>query len=184
MPPQSDHFSSVEPGKWYFKVGRTTNLEFGLCNGVEAWVNLAYQHTLFGAKGAVKEVRRVGKILETDREGRRVYDKKGKLKEMQGDIGYYYSSEWIIINGSIDPQTSNTQREFCAPGDSGSLIINQWGGVAGILWGEVTGYCGPMAIGGPYVKSGLVTCIKDVKEFMKIGLGWHPDEDVEVLLFP
>ena len=184
LPIQSEHFSRVKPGRWYFKVGRTTELTSGICNGVEAWVKPSNQHTLFDAKGAVKEIRRSGRILETDQDGRLVYDENGKPKEKAGGKAYYYSSEWVIINGSIDPESFRTQQEFCAPGDSGSLIIDEAGGVAGILWGELTGFCGPRDRRRPYVGAGLVTCIEDAKDFMKIALGWPADANVEVLQFP
>ena len=185
VPTQSQHFNTIEPGKWYFKVGRTTGITSGICNGVEAWVKPENQHTLYGPKGAVKEVRRSGKILETNKDGRLVYDENGKPKEKAGHYAYYYASEWIIINASVDRESMKDQQTFSAPGDSGSLIVDQAGGVAGILWGELTGFCGPtMEVHHPYVGAGLVTCIEDVKEAMKLALGWPADANVEVLQFP
>ncbi|KAL8797137.1 MAG: hypothetical protein Q9195_000604 [Heterodermia aff. obscurata] len=181
---QSWRFSSIKPGKWYFKIGRTTLLTSGICNGVKAWVNAGNQHTLLGANGAVEEVRRAGKILETDQEGRLVYDDEGKPKEMPGDSGYCYSSEWVIINASIDSRSFKTQQEFCAPGDSGSLIIDQNGDVAGLLWGELTSFCGPTDFQRRYARAGLVTSIVDVNEAMKLALGWPANANVDVLQFP
>ena len=184
LPPKSRHFSDITPGKWYFKVGRTTGITSGICNGVEAWIKPSSQHTLFGARGAVKEIRRSGKILETDEQGRPLYNENGEPKEKAGGREYYYSSEWIIVNASIDSKSAKIQKEFCAPGDEGSLIIDEAGGVAGILWGEATAFCGPMGRPREYVGAGLVTSIEDVKASMKIALGWPADANVEVLQFP
>ncbi|KAL8830810.1 MAG: hypothetical protein Q9170_005565 [Blastenia crenularia] len=65
-------FSKTERGQWYFKNGRT--------------------------------VRKAGEKIQMDSEGRIVYDQAtGKPKEMDDtDARYWYSSEWIVINGAVD----------------------------------------------------------------------------------
>ena len=180
----SSEFSSIEPGQWYFKVGRTTGLTGGLCNGVDTWIKPANNHTLWDAKGQVVHVRRGGKKLHYDK-GTNLLKrgKDGKPLETEGDDSFYYASEWVIVNGSIDRLSQNTQEQFCSQGDSGSLIIDREGRVAGILWGEMRGWCGPEKGPWPYIGAGLVTDINDVMAGMKMALGWPEGATVDVLRF-
>ena len=185
LPPRYCEFSKIKAGRWYFKVGRTTGLTGGICNGVEAWIQPAAQHTLFNAKGGVEKVRRFGRKLQVDKEtGQLVYDQNGKPKESEDANDVYYASEWVIVNGSIDPVSFSEQKTFCDQGDAGSLIIDREGRVAGILWGNVEGFCGPKDQRTPYLGAGLVTDIDDVKASMKLALGWPRDANVNVLQFP
>ena len=178
-------FSSIQPGQWYFKLGRTTGLTAGVCNGVETWIKPAYQHTLWDANGKLQEIRRAGKKLQVDKKtGLLKRGEDGKPKEEEGDDSFYYASEWVIINGSTDPSSWRTQEQFCNPGDSGSLIIDCDGKVAGILWGDLMGWCGPMDSYRLYIGAGLVTDINDVKTAMRMALGWPATAIVDVLRFP
>lgn len=177
-------FSGIRPGRWYFKVGRTTGLTGGLCNGVEAWIKPAHKHTLWDAKGRVVQIRRGGKRLHYDEEtGLLKYGRDGKPLETQGDESFNYTSEWVIVNGSIKPLSQKFQEQFCNQGDSGSLIIDANGYVAGILWGDLRGWCGPVSMHWPYIGAGLVTDINDVMAGMKMALGWPETSTVDVLQF-
>lgn len=177
-------YSSIRPGQWYFKVGRTTGLTGGLCNGVETWIKPAHQHTLWDAKGGVVQVRRGAKRLHYDEEmGRLKHGKDGKPLETEGNDSFNYTSEWVIVNGSIEPLSEDCQEQFCNQGDSGSLIIDILGNVAGILWGDVRGWCGPVDRHSPYIGAGLVTDINDVMAGMKVAVGWPENATVDVLQF-
>ena len=192
LPPKYTQFSNIRPGEWYFKVGRTTDLTSGICNGVEAWTRPAKQHTLFNAKGGLEAVRKTGRKLKTEMGElekehtieRLVYGENGKPVEMEGEEGLYYASEWVIVNGSVDPLSVQTQENFCASGDSGSLIIDILGRVAGLLWGDLRGFCGAATRMQPYIGAGMVTDIDDVKSFMKGALGWPKSSNVDVLRLP
>ncbi|KAL8827200.1 MAG: hypothetical protein Q9191_003334 [Dirinaria sp. TL-2023a] len=192
LPPKYSQFSNIRPGQWYFKVGRTTGLTSGICNGVETWVRPTKQHTLFNAKGGVEAIRNNGRKLKTEmtelQQGhsivRLVYEEDGKPVEMEGEEGLYYADEWVIVNGSVNPLSSNKQEDFCASGESGALIIDTLGRVAGLLWGDLTGFCGPAERHRPYIGAGMVTDINDVKSFMKGALGWSKDSNVDVLRCP
>lgn len=178
-------FSSIRPGQWYFKVGRTTGLTSGLCNGVETWIKPAHNHTLWDAKGKLVKIRRSGKKLHDDEKtGRLRYGKDGKLLETDDEESFFYASEWVIVNGSIKPLSQNTQEQFCNQGDSGSLIIDCDGKVAGILWGDLRGWCGPVERQRPYIGAGLVTDINDVKAAIKMALGWPESATVDVFTVP
>ena len=178
-------FSSIKPGQWYFKLGRTTGLTAGVCNGIETWIKPAHQHTLWNANGQVQEIRRAGKKLQVDKKtGLLKRGEDGKPKEEEGDDSFYYASEWVIINGSTDPGSQMPQEQFCNQGDSGSLIIDREGRVAGILWGDLMGWCGPIDRYRLYIGAGLVTDINDVKTAMKMALGWPATFTDDVLRFP
>lgn len=175
-------FSSIEKGRWYFKNGRTTGLTGGICNGVETWVKPAHRHTLWDSKGRVVRIRRGGKLLHYDKATERLkYGADGKALETEGHDFFDYASEWVIVNGSIDPISQRTQEQYCNQGDSGSLIIDADGKVAGLLWGDLRGWCGPEHRQYPYVGAGLVTDINDVMAAMKMALGWPEGATVDVL---
>ena len=135
-------FSQLQTGGWYFKVGRTTGVTAGVCNGIEAYVKIEQVHHLLDASGMIIERRDAG-----------------------------YAEELVIINAKPGLTSSYFQSTFNDKGDSGSLIIDRNGNIAGLLWGEITGGCGPIVdereritAGGQYVNAGLVTDIQDVIE--------------------
>ncbi|KAL8701645.1 MAG: hypothetical protein Q9201_004802 [Fulgogasparrea decipioides] len=200
-------FSGFRPGDWYWKIGRTTGLTGGLCNGIDAWIPSRVSHTLFDAHGVLKKVRHSGRILEIDKEtGRLVYDENGKPKFAQwqahdkhgipiwdeagkpvmvdDERNVHYSSEWVIVNGSIDSLSLASQQTFCDLGDSGSLIMDINCKVAGLMFGDMNGACGPRGKFGAYTGAGLVTDIRDIKASLKVALGWAPDAQVDVLTLP
>ncbi|KAL8825080.1 MAG: hypothetical protein Q9191_004630 [Dirinaria sp. TL-2023a] len=185
LPEVCRSFTTIRPGRWYFKSGRTTGLTSGICNGVEAWIRPTAQHTLFDARGAVLKVRRFGRKLQVDEEtGRLKYDEKGKPMESEDEDDVHYASEWVIVNATIDGRTVKNQQAFCDKGDSGSLLVDNYGRVAGILWGDVTGYCGPLGKRTIYSGAGLVNDIDDVKASLKTQLGWSQDANVDCLQLP
>ncbi|KAL8736940.1 MAG: hypothetical protein Q9181_002166 [Wetmoreana brouardii] len=119
-------FFGLRPGDWVRRIGRTTGLTGGVCNGIDAWIPFRVTHTLFDSQGVLKKVRHSGRILEMDKEtGRLVYDENGEPKFAQwqahdkhgmpiwdeagkpvmvnDERSVHYSSEWVIVNGSINP---------------------------------------------------------------------------------
>ena len=146
LPDRLQGFSRLQKGQWYFKIGRTTRLTAGICNGTEAYVNIDQPHHLLDSSGMIVERRE------------------------RGD-----SEELIIINAKLGLTSAVSQSTFNDSGDSGSLLIDADGDVAGLLWGKVTGVCGPIIdertrerAGCQYVNAGLVTDIRDVVQ--SIGL--------------
>ncbi|KAL8896461.1 MAG: hypothetical protein Q9207_007694 [Kuettlingeria erythrocarpa] len=119
-------FGSIEPDRWYFKVGRTTGLTAGICNGVETYVNL-------------KEVTR---YAAHDRQGGEVVDIRNPDPETEEDPESY-TEEWFIINAHSDHRRWAHQHRFCANGDSGSLIIDIDGRICGLLFGNLSGWQAP-----------------------------------------
>lgn len=99
-----------------------------------------------------------------------------------GTLGGYFVMRSPATNHiGFDPVSQKTQEQFCSQGDSGSLIIDREGSVAGILWGEMRGWCGPEHRIYPYIGAGLVTDINDVMAGMKMALGWPEGATVDVL---
>ncbi|KKA20892.1 hypothetical protein T310_5081 [Rasamsonia emersonii CBS 393.64] len=52
------------------------------------------------------------------------------------------TEEYVIVDKSTE-QPGHTQSSFCAAGDSGSFIIDRHGKICGLLYGEMSGLCGP-----------------------------------------
>ena len=92
----------------------------GICNGTERWVKPTATHTLFNAQGVPQCIRRAGKLLLQSKDGRLVLDKNEKAIEQEGSLDHHYSSEYVIVNGSISPVEESAQEQFCALGNSGS----------------------------------------------------------------
>ncbi|KAL8735420.1 MAG: hypothetical protein Q9166_000966 [cf. Caloplaca sp. 2 TL-2023] len=183
LPPKYHAFSNIQKDKWYYKNGRTTGLTGGICNGVDAWIRPTEPHTLFDAALNVRKTQKYNRACEYDAEtGKPVYtDNKEEVKEPQQ---YYYAREWVILNAQIQAGQISFQKEFCDQGDSGSLVANHRGEVAGLLWGSITGYVGPPGGQSRYTGVGMVSDIDDVKNSIRTDLGWPRGSQVEVLEFP
>lgn len=131
---QIQGFTDVQRGQWYFKIGRTSGITTGICNGVENNSNISHY--------------------------RQVYDEFGRPLNV---VYCKRSSDWVILN--CDPLGAAAQREFCKPGDSGSLIIDSNGYCAGILFGSLRGFAGPLnKWGTDYADCGTVTTMSTVQK--------------------
>ena len=147
LPTKLQGLSGIEKGRWYFKCGRTTGLTAGICNGTEAYIVATEDRYLLDAGGTMNKI-----------------------------AGPGYLNELVIINAKGGKTSQLSQEPFCQHGDSGSLIVDAAGDVAGLLWGEVTGCCGPVMntstrerAGGQYANAGLVTDIRDVVKALEAG---------------
>ncbi len=108
-------FAEVSKGHWYFKVGRTTAVTTGICHGIEVYCNI------------------------TGIKHRTEYDEtnmRPTLKRVD------YTEELVIIN-RVTGQAVHEQSDFCQSGDLGSWLIDADIFVAGLLFGGITGFCGP-----------------------------------------
>lgn len=91
-----------------------------------------------------------------------------RLSSESSNHCHHYTSEFIILSKKqktwIDGTPYSQQTSFCAPGDSGSLIIHQDGSICGLLYGEVTGWWGPGDddTGNLYVGAGVVSYMSKV----------------------
>lgn len=138
-PSYAKEFSTMEPGKWYFKQGRATDITTGLCHGVEVDIN------------------RTGKIR---------FDEQGK----EVKLGLGSTKELVILDKQISALEGNAY-PFCEGGDSGSFILDHRGRVAGLMYGEFTGFCGPPNRGRTYMGAGLVTSMEEVLASIKAKTG-------------
>ena len=133
LPPEGSplkDFGELEKGGYYLKVGRTTGITAGRCNGTLAYVNWS----------------------QNDRER---YNEKGNAVSITRRV----TTEYVIVG--------HAQAEFALPGDSGSMLLNDRGEVCGLLYGEVSGYCGPPGMERCYSNAGLASSIKLVIDAIK-----------------
>lgn len=128
-------FGKVVPGEMYFKCGRSTDVTAGICNGVEAYVNWKDSDCIR-------------------------YDASGQEVNITGG----YTEEFAVLSRT-STHAGTFQSGFCAPGDSGSFLLDKAGHVCGLLYGRLNGECGPPD--NPtmlYNCAGLVTCMSVVRE--------------------
>ncbi|KAL2002739.1 hypothetical protein VTN02DRAFT_6069 [Thermoascus thermophilus] len=131
-------FGEMRPGEWYLKCGRSSNVTVGICNGVEQYCNW------------------------TDADRLR-YDVNGN----EITISKGYTEEYVIVS-KRQGLAAHMQSSFCKPGDSGSFVIDRKGNICGLLYGQVTGWCGPADSdpGSLYIGAGLVSCMSKVQASM------------------
>ena len=60
-------FLEPSTGSVVLKLGRTTGLTGGVCNGLETWIKPAHQHTLWDGNDQLQRIRRIRKKLQIDR---------------------------------------------------------------------------------------------------------------------
>jgi hypothetical protein len=113
-PQYASQFSSVQKNDWYVKVGRTTHITAGICNGTEACI---------------------------PRPNGSHYDEQGKLLE-PGKLSTLELVVLSRENKSSQAGDQITQIDTCLRGDSGAFMIDTNGDVAGFLYGFITGHCG------------------------------------------
>lgn len=112
LPPVAGNFGEMQKDGWYYKLGRTTGITVGKCNGTEI------------------EINRVG--------GYPRYTKNGQIHK----LGQSTTRELVILGCEDSDSGQVIQSGFAHPGDSGSFVIDQQGFVCGLLYGEFTGLCG------------------------------------------
>lgn len=177
-------FASLIPGKSYWKVGRTTGLTAGICNGyvfpgpLPAYAFLLQQmltsqrlpeigDTHFGIIHSIDAW--IPPPTPTDEEDNALY-----------------ASPQVILNATTNPKAwhreQKTQQMFSDDGDTGALIMDNRCNIAGLLWGNMRAWHGRgYRWDGRTVGAGLVTDIGDVRASLKTMLGWPEDADVDVL---
>ena len=123
FPEKPTGLGNIKKGEWYFKKGRTTGITVGTCHGTEVFVKLASHRSKYDAQGS------------------------------RGEYRYHtYSRELVIIPSNkrdLIYGDIRRPRPFVEDGDSGSLIIDRRGYVAGLLFGSITGLCGPRKADAP-----------------------------------
>lgn len=107
-----DRFGALEKEEWYCKVGRSTHLTAGMCNGTSAYCNWPV-------------------------DSRRRYDGTGQSVSISDGI----TEEWVITSECLG-SGGKKQGDFCERGDSGSGIIHRTGKICGLLYGSAGGLCG------------------------------------------
>ena len=150
-PPRITGYGPLIKGNWYFKIGRTTDLTSGICHGTEAYISL----------GGI-------------RSGYYSTWKRGAFEDV------VYTEESIIISApeKVTGGRIETQ-DFCASGDSGSLIIDADGQVVAQLFGSLHGCCERPKPNNPldkgedkgvtyYSQTGMVTPIDRILEAVKM----------------
>jgi hypothetical protein len=131
-------FGELVKGEYYFKVGRTTGLTTGICNGVKTHCHW-------------------------DDDERVRYDERGNQVDMAPDI----TEEYILVRQSLG-QGVLEQDAFCKPGDSGSFIIDRFGRICGLLYGAAKAFNGPPGREEFYFYAGLAMTIPDVLKTISI----------------
>lgn len=139
---ETDHeikgFSEIKKGHWYCKVGRTTDTTTGICHGTEVYCN----------------------IIDVGQRTR--YDEATPQSPLQKMT---YTEELVILNSKCG-QSVYIQEDFCQPGDSGAWVIDANQCFAGLLFGGITGQCGPANLALPrtgfYINAGMVTSMPQV----------------------
>lgn len=117
-PPDSiNGFTRLEKGKWYFKVGRTTGITAGICHGTKVILNISGTEKLTGARTR--------------------YDESGKFLGLSKPADFI--EEYLIVSSKLGQNAAHPQRDFCDSGDSGALIIDAFGEVAGLLFASYSG---------------------------------------------
>ncbi|RMJ27304.1 hypothetical protein PHISP_01818 [Aspergillus sp. HF37] len=139
LPVVLDAFGQLHGGEYYLKQGRSTGITSGVSNGVLTYCNWSAR----------------------DR-GR--YDDHGQPAQVQASRTEASCTEEFVIFSKKAMSQAHTQSTFMAPGDSGSFVVNQHGEVCGLLYGGVTGLCGPPDEETYYANAGLAMSISDVKK--------------------
>ena len=78
------------------------------------------------------------------------------------DLAINHTRELVILSYDTKDLGAQIQQIFCAPGDSGSFVIETDGAVAGILHGYFAGFCG----GQYHCGAGLVAYMAEILPFI------------------
>ena len=138
------YFGTMKKGRWYFKIGRTSNITTGVCNGVEMDLNRTEELTFYDDNGLPI------------------------TPNIQVTPPFVRTRELVVLAQTTATQGKEAQTGFCLPGDSGSLVIDSDGEACGLLYGNFTGYIGDQTDGFEAGRlscfMGLVTSMDIVKE--------------------
>ncbi|KAL8916425.1 MAG: hypothetical protein Q9208_008526 [Pyrenodesmia sp. 3 TL-2023] len=138
------NFGMLEPGRWYFKKGRTSGITGGLCHGTSVVIN---------SSDAPRGSMRPDGTLESPKPVETV-------------------NVAIIVNTQLlEPGVG--QKSFCNLGDSGSLIFDEDGSCCGLMSGNWSQDTAPLEqtgwstdYGGGCVESGLAMDMRDVQKWI------------------
>ena len=98
-----------------------------------------------------------GTEVEVGRAGQVRWDENGRECVLEAG-----STQELIIMSKRKTLTEGSTDSFSLPGDSGSFLVDCEGRVAGLLYGEFTGYVGPAGNQRLYINSGLVMSMDEV----------------------
>ena len=128
----------LEKDQFYLKLGRSTGVTAGICNGALACCNWQGRDR-----------------ARLQHDGQQVALSPG------------LTEEFVIINKKVG-QSNSQQMPFAESGDSGSLVINIDGQVCGLLYGAISGFYGPPGQGKYYSNAGLAMDFTELSNSIKL----------------
>ena len=111
----------MEKGRWCFKLGRTSEITTGVCNGVEMDLNRTEELTFY------------------DDNGRPI------APNVTATAPYVRTREFVVLaqtRAAQGNEVQDVQGAFCLPGDSGSFVFNSGREACGLMYGNFMGYVG------------------------------------------
>ncbi len=127
-------------GKWYFKIGRTTDITTGICHGTEAYVNLGGMRTKYDNLGRREEYEDVGFTTEYVILGSQTKADEGAHPfSDSGDSGSFV----IDHNGQVVAKLFGFIKGHCGPSPSVDYDAKR-GGNIGTYYASTTGLVTPM----------------------------------------
>lgn len=125
-----------------------TSTGYGVCNGVLACCNWA-------GKEAIR------------------FDETGQMVDMKSRV----TMEYLLLNRKTQGNDL-TQVEFGLHGDPGSFVINRFGEVCGLYYGNATSWVGPGGEEVPHSSAGLAMTIPDLVQGVEKQIGGQGGEVV------
>lgn len=128
----------LEKDQFYLKLGHSTGVTAGICNGALACCNwqghdrMRFQHD-------------------------------GQQVALSLDL----TEEFVVVNKKVG-QSNSQQMSFAESGDSGSLVINIDGQVCGLLYGAISGFYGPLGQGRYYSNAGPAIDFTELSNSIKL----------------
>ncbi|KAL8665268.1 MAG: hypothetical protein Q9168_007739, partial [Polycauliona sp. 1 TL-2023] len=107
-----NEYGKIKPDRWYCKVGRTTGVTAGVCNGVGTFINMAEPHY-----SAAHNLNSNSNLAGEERERS-------------------YTEESLIIPAHTSHRIFLTQQTFSHGGDEGALVFDYQGRICGLLIGN------------------------------------------------
>lgn len=131
-------FGNLEEGNFYFKMGRSTGVTAGICNGALACCN-------WEGKDCVR------------------FQHDGQQVNLSSNV----TEEFVIVNNK-QGAAEHQQTSFAESGDSGSFVINNSGQVCGLLYGATSGLYGPPNQPHSYINAGLAIDFTELSESLRL----------------
>lgn len=131
-------FGNLKEGNFYLKMGRTTGVTAGICNGTLACCN-------WEGKERVR------------------FQHDGQQVKLSSNV----TEEFVIVNkkrGTAEHQ----QKSYAEKGDSGSFVINNSGQICGLLYGATSGLYGPPNQSHSYITAGLAIDFTEISESLRL----------------